>query len=420
MSISNCYSTADVIILYPLHSSVITTTFFSFLLLLRTTTTTTKPMLTSGLPAFIGDLPPRQYLRQICATSSSKSFNSDSLVLVDDFQHPSFSLAGSGITRRSRPLRKRRKSLADFSCLYSSPKSSLLFISLRTPITARQIATSVLNTSQLKYRQLTLLFDLERLVFENSAAFGQLLQTLAGEVLAHCHRCRPLVAVFDLSPEQLRSWSEEAVKNGLQNFQAVLVSSSSSSTVHLNPTLFGCQQSPGGSVFVPTSPADYQHLAADPSSSCNLQGRTLNASYNQKLPFCDIAQGSGSDNQQLVVVKFAVETEIVKVLQAKYNFSLRLFNARGAWGMLVGGRWTGTVGMVLNGVSTRFLRILNSNFKNFVFSVDQLRHVLHLADAGSHGRRRLQLPDLRRRADLPLPVAQTKGPPLARPQPLHP
>ena len=371
MSISNCYSTADVIISHPLHSSVITTTFFSILLLLLSTTTTTKPMLTSGLPAFIGDLPPRQYLRQICATSSSKSFNSDSLVLVDDFQHPSFSLAGSGITRRSRPLRKRRKSLADFSCLFdSSPKSSLLFISLRTPITARQIATSVLNTSQLKYRQLTLLFDLERLVFENSAAFGQLLQTLAGEVLAHCHRCRPLVALFDLSPGQLRSWSEEAMQKngggGLQSFQAVLVSSSSSSlsssaTVHLNPTLFGCQQSPGGSVFVPTSPADYQHLAADPSS-CNLQGRTLNASYNQKLPFCDIAQGSGSgdddNNQQLVVVKFAVETEIVKVLQAKYNFSLRLFNAKGAWGMLVGGRWTGTVGMVLNGVSTRFLRFL--------------------------------------------------------------
>ncbi len=358
----NDFSNTGDIISHPLHFSVIPTTFFSLLLLI---TTSSKPMLTSGLPAFIGDLTPRQYLKQICATSSSKSFNSDSLVLVDDFQHPSFSLAGSGITRRSRPLRKRRKSLSDFSCLYSSPKSSLLFISLRTPITARQIATSVLNTSQLKYRQLTLLFDLERLVFENSAAFGQLLQTLAGEVLAHCHRCRPLVALFDLSPEQLRSWSEEAMQKngggGLQSFQAVLVSSaslSSSAAVHLNPTLFGCQQSPGGSVFVPTSPADYQHLAADPSSSCNLQGRTLNASYNQKLPFCDIAQGSGSDNQQLVVVKFAVETEIVKVLQAKYNFSLRLFNARGAWGMLVGGRWTGTVGMVLNGVSTRFLRFL--------------------------------------------------------------
>ena len=54
-----------------------------------------------------------------------------------------------------------------------------------------------------------------------------------------------------------------------------------------------------------------------------------------------------------MIIKYAMETEILKVLEAKYKFRANLINGNGGWGMLVNGKWTGVVGRVYNQVRSR-------------------------------------------------------------------
>lgn len=317
----------------------------------------------SNLPLFLGDITPQQYLKQICESGSSRStkLNRDTVVIIEDFR-------GFPYLEDKKPFKRRKGLLSDLHCLN---KDNLLITHLPQPTTAHQLFTQVLNSSKLKFRQLTLIFNLELLNLNSTTSFSLLLKTLAKEVLNRCFRCRPLIALFDLPLKTLKSWSEEVMKvggsllNGKESsFQAVLVSLNQdgqpSSSIHLNPTLFGCKRKLG--VYLPTSKLDYAHLATTDPSQCNLQGITLSASFNQKLPFCDLVQKAGGQTE----VKFAVETELVKILQAKYNFSFSILNAKGAWGMLVKGKWTGAMGMVLNGVSLRIFKYY-FNFSNLLF-----------------------------------------------------
>lgn len=50
------------------------------------------------------------------------------------------------------------------------------------------------------------------------------------------------------------------------------------------------------------------------------------------------------------MTKYAVDTELLKVLEQKYNFKSVLVDGRQDWGALVNGKWTGMVQQVRNGV----------------------------------------------------------------------
>ena len=46
-----------------------------------------------------------------------------------------------------------------------------------------------------------------------------------------------------------------------------------------------------------------------------------------------------------------METEILKILQKRFNFGVNLIDGKGAWGMFLKGQWTGVVGRVYSKAS---------------------------------------------------------------------
>lgn len=69
-------------------------------------------------------------------------------------------------------------------------------------------------------------------------------------------------------------------------------------------------------------------------------------SSTQWQPFCDLDRTVPG----VTKFKFSMESELLSVLQAQYNFSSNLLFANDIWGAYVNGTWTGLIGDVYYGV----------------------------------------------------------------------
>lgn len=243
-------------------------------------------------------------------------------------------------------------------------------------VSTEELSLLLKNNLHWRHRQLILLFDLTVSMVRIDARQFAFALTALDRLYLDCVNCAPFLVLFDATSEQIWRWSSQVMPTLKRDFRSMLKSieekTEASLLFHIHPVLNGCHQHPG--VFVPREKVHFDLLKV-PFQLCNLNSSTLNVSFNnvlyavlsivvfdffcfvrrKGLPYCNIMQQNGQTE-----VKFAMETEILKILQSRFNFKSNLIDGKQVWGMFTEGRWTGVVGQVYNRVSFAGWRVIQS------------------------------------------------------------
>lgn len=184
------------------------------------------------------------------------------------------------------------------------------------------IVYSSLTDDSYNHKKILVIYDFTNYQI-TPEGFNKILSVLSNLFII-CFECFPFLALFQMEQHKLSELTRAAFGEVGQKFQATLVSVDAnyqaSSAIHLRPILDGCVLYPG--VFEPKTELDFTRLRTQ-YSNCNLNGQTLNVSMKEYPGMCEFTPDSTEENFKFL--GFTMETQLLALLQWKYNFNAKIF-----------------------------------------------------------------------------------------------
>ena len=219
---------------------------------------TIAPFIRLGhLAQFYGDMTLDRYLEQFCKMKTPKM----EFILIESDLQLNLSLVSATQSSYQNKI----------SCLEMHITNST------SSVDSLQNAT--VRNRQLKYQKKQLFFNFANFRFDHQSKFKSAL-VLLSHLHSRCKRCFPFLLLFSLPVRVLVKWIKSAHHHheGIdQYFQAVVLSTESSQSIHINPVLNGCDFRK--KVFMPTNSNHFRQLRT-PAEKCNLCQKKINVSVN--------------------------------------------------------------------------------------------------------------------------------------------
>lgn len=189
-----------------------------------------------------------------------------------------------------------------------------------------EVVNEIKHNNKIRFKSLQVIFDFTFLKNINIKYLNQII-TLFNYIYFNCTNCYQMIAIM---PKMLNTNLVDLMQNFLHktmsDFSMIFATLKSSFTVHIRPIINGCYKT--SKVFIFKSYSNYQQLKTS-YKYCNLNKKTLNISVNEAIPFCNLLK---NNKNVYFGIYYSMESEYIKLLSLKLNFSINLIYANQVWG----------------------------------------------------------------------------------------
>ena len=205
-----------------------------------------------------------------------------------------------------------------------------------------------INKENLLYKKILILINATKIKFKNDEKFLWFI-SLVDALDNNCWNCLPPIITIDqnFTKKRLIQLSNRFISSTNKTFTSIIHHHSSSTTVHIRPTLDGCYRN--SSTFIPNTLKHFERLQIS-YKKCNFNQAELRITSRGQQPFCQIVQYNNSYRQ--FGSSFGLESILIKFLAKRFNFRYKLIDPI-FWGIAYeNGKWNGNIGQVYSRVCT--------------------------------------------------------------------